>query len=437
MRDELKRLMQARDKVEHDVEALHNKAIAEGRSLTDSESKMVEILERRQADLTASIAAENEYLRHDRKQPSVPDINLDTPTERAHRQGRQFVAPHGPGGPEAWLDAEGREYFAYGPQHRLTDYCRADLPAGVTVGDLHLGRYLQALATGNWRHAQAEKQVVYHAAAGEGSNVSGGYLVPSPLSAMVIDIARAQSVISEAGAKFIPAGSDMLTIARVASDPAIEVKAENAAFTETQPTFDQVTLVFRLLGCYVVMSRELAEDSSNGPELFEQVMAKALGSAFDTQCLAGDGTELGFPGLVYTDGVNTIEGVGSPTYDDFLNAIQLVESDNGTPKTMIVDPTTKYSLATLKVNSEDNHYCNVPPDVAKLQRLTTTAMPSGYATVGDWTQMLVGLRQEPRIEVSTVAGDAFKKHQVCLKITMRGDMALAHADHFCVLSGIT
>jgi len=442
MRDELKRLSEARDKVEQQIANLHTKAITEGRSLSDSEAKMAEILERKQADLTASIAAENQYLRNDRKMPTVPDINQDTPQEAAHRRGEQYIGRsepqlRGPDQPELWLDQQGRRYLAFGPQHKLTDYERPNLPDGLTTRDLRIGRYLRALATGDWRHARAEKAVVYHAAAGEGSNVSGGYLVPSPLSTMVIDIARAESIISQAGARFIPAGSDMLTIARVAADPDIEVKAENTAFTETQPTFDQVTLVFRLLGCYVVMSRELAEDSINGPELFEEVMAKALGAAFDKQCLSGDGTELGFPGLVYKEGVNTVESIGSVDYGDCLTGIKEIETDNGLARTMVISPSVKFDLASLLINSETNHYVPVPSDIARLQRLVTNVLPSGYAALGDFREMLIGLRQEPRIEVSTVAGDAFKKHQVCLKITMRADMALAHADHFCVLSGIT
>jgi len=142
-------------------------------------------------------------------------------------------------------------------------------------------------------------------------------------------------------------------------------------------------------------------------------------------------------GVCYYDGTNVIESIGSVDYEDFLNAIQLIEVDKGQARTMIVSPSVKYDLAALLVNSEANHYATPPPDVSALQKLVTTSLPSGYSVVGDFRSLLIGIRQEPRIEISTVAGDTFKKHQLALKITMRCDAALSHATDFCVLSGIT
>jgi HK97 family phage major capsid protein len=439
MRNELRRLSEARDKVEKDLENMHEKAIAEGRSLSDSEAKMVEILERKRADLTASIAEEKQYLRHDRKEPSVRDANQDTAWEAADRHGRSYPALRGPDAPELWADNQGNKYLALAPQHRVVDYVgrRAPLPDGIKVEELSVGRMLRAMFTGNWRHAEAEQRVIMEAAGSTGVNESGGFLVPEPLSSMVIDLARAKSVCIAAGARTIPGTSDQLVIARVTGDPTIEFKGENAAFTESGPTFDQVRLVFRTMGAYCVMSRELADDALNAPELWEFTMSKALGVMFDSTCLAGTGAELGFVGICYYDGTNVVESIGSVDYEDFLNAIQRIEVDKGEPRTMIISPSVKYDLAALLVNSEANHYATPPPDVAGLQKLVTTSVPSGYSVVGDFRSLLIGLRQEPRIEISTVSGDVFKKHQLALKITMRCDAALSHATDFCVLSGIT
>jgi len=119
------------------------------------------------------------------------------------------------------------------------------------------------------------------AAGSTGVNESGGFLVPEPLSSMLIDLARARSVCIEAGARTVPGTSDQLVIARITGDPTVEFKGENAAFTESGPTFDRLRLVFRTMGAYCIMSRELADDGANVPELWEQTMAKALGAMFD------------------------------------------------------------------------------------------------------------------------------------------------------------
>ena len=60
--------------------------------------------------------------------------------------------------------------------------------------------------------------------------------------------------------------------------------------------------------------------------------------------------------------------------------------------------------------------------------------------VGDFQQMLVGLRTGSHLEVSRQAADgsgsAFSDLQVWIRAYLRTDLVLAKADHFVVIDGI-
>jgi HK97 family phage major capsid protein len=56
--------------------------------------------------------------------------------------------------------------------------------------------------------------------------------------------------------------------------------------------------------------------------------------------------------------------------------------------------------------------------------------------MGDFSKLLVGLRQDALVEVSAF-GDGFDTHSVHLKVTWRGDCALAQPLAFYWLGGIT
>jgi len=86
--------------------------------------------------------------------------------------------------------------------------------------------------------------------------------VPDVLSARWVDLLRARSVLSQAGVTTIPMPSKSLTVARVAADPAVSWRGENAAFADAQPSFGACTLTARTVACVVKLSLELAQDAA-------------------------------------------------------------------------------------------------------------------------------------------------------------------------------
>jgi HK97 family phage major capsid protein len=77
-----------------------------------------------------------------------------------------------------WLHARGR-------------FDQADEP-------LSFDKYLRGMATGRWDDADHERALA------EATTGAGGALVPSPLSARVIDLARNKTVVFRAGAQTVP-----------------------------------------------------------------------------------------------------------------------------------------------------------------------------------------------------------------------------------------
>jgi HK97 family phage major capsid protein len=78
-------------------------------------------------------------------------------------------------------------------EQRMADYVKRT--TGADCEGLSLGRGIAAHLTGNWRGAEAEHRVM-----GSTIGSTGGFFVPDPVSANVIDLVRNVSVLSAAGA---------------------------------------------------------------------------------------------------------------------------------------------------------------------------------------------------------------------------------------------
>ena len=83
----------------------------------------------------------------------------------------------------------------------------------------------------------------------EGTDSAGGYTVPTVLSAQLIDMLRADSVVMAAGAQSVPMARDNLSFAKVASDPVPAFRAEAAAIAESDPTFSTGNNDAEVFGC--------------------------------------------------------------------------------------------------------------------------------------------------------------------------------------------
>jgi HK97 family phage major capsid protein len=265
-------------------------------------------------------------------------------------------------------------------------------------------RYLRGIATGNWDGAEQER------AMSEGTLTAGGHLVPTPLSARVIDLARNATRVFQAGAITVPMTAATLKLARLTGEGTPGWKSENAAITATADlSFDAVTFTARTLTRVVTLSVELFEDADPASEdVIARSFAAQLALELDRVALRGSGTAPEPRGVLNTSGITTTtthgaNGATITNYDFHLDAVGAVRAANFEPNAQIQAPRTETSLSKLK-EATTNAYLRPPAALEGIPRLNTRQIPINL-TVGtstdcselytaQWDQLMVGIRTD-------------------------------------------
>lgn len=302
---------------------------------------------------------------------------------------------------------------------------------------LSIGRLIQSMIVGNPSLAEAE-----YRALGTGAG-SGSVLVPVGLYSEIIDRARAKTVCGMAGAKIIEMTGKTMVLAKIAEDPTMAVKLENEAFSDNDMSFDGMELNAYTIGATVYLSRELAYDAPNIANVIENALVKALALKLDQLALLGVGTTEP-TGLANLEGVQNIdiEGVTSLTWPILVQAWQKIVGSNAEPTAYITSPRDLAALSLQQI--EGGTWLQAPKVIETVPILHTASLPinlgistdKGIAFCGDFNKMLFAIREGMQIEVSTTAGDTFKKHSVAIKITWRGDVGFEQNSHFVTITNL-
>ncbi len=203
---------------------------------------------------------------------------------------------------------------------------------------------------------------------------------------------------------------------------------------------------------YAKSSLELIEDSTGIEDVIETAFASSLALELDRAALRGSGTPPEPRGVRNTTGV-TIQSQGAngsalTNYDPISTAIQTVQAANGDPTAIIYSPRTSGSLDRLKDTT--NQPLRPPPSVEGIRRLVTAQIPENLTQgtssvasevyVGQWNELLIGMRQRIIIEASKEASDAtdsaFRQLQLHLRAYLRADIAVMQPAHFVVITGV-
>ena len=307
--------------------------------------------------------------------------------------------------------------------------------------DLSLGKFFRGMVSGDWSGASSEQRAM-----AEGTVAGGGIMVPTFLSASVIDAARNAACIMRAGAQTIPMDSSTLKMARVASGPTAAWRAESAAIPTSDLAFEAVTFTAHTLGALCKLSIELFEDAANADAVIIRALGQALGLELDRAALRGLGSSDEPTGILHTANVQTTAVDAVVSHGVFSQAIQKIALENGMANAAIFSPRTAGDLDRL-VDLEGRPLQPFPSFLS-LNKFATNQIPSnlGVGTneseiyVGDFTQCLVGMRTQLVVEASREAGNgtgsAFSNMEVWIRAYLRADIQLARPKHFCTLTGI-
>lgn len=296
---------------------------------------------------------------------------------------------------------------------------------------MRLGNFVVAMATGNRSHlSELEKRAL-----SEGTDSTGGFTVPEIVASQFIDRTRDTAVVMKAGAQTVPMTSDTLHMARLATGltPAPAWKLENDPITESMLTLERVTFTAHTLPILVKMSVELFEDSTNISEIVEREMSTYTANELDRVALVGSGTAPEPRGIANTAGVFTGTLPVTPTnYDWLIDEAAKLWGANEDPNAFISATALAVTLAKLKAT--DSGQPLLKPSALDGIRLFRTSAAGAKAFLGDFTQLMIGMRTSFRVEVSRVAGDAFTNLQVWVRSYIRADVQVARPKAFDVLS---
>ncbi len=337
-------------------------------------------------------------------------------------------------------DSRGFEVGAPLGERRMADYVRARGLVREDEENLSFGRYVRGMVTGDWSGADAERRALV-----EGTATAGGHLVPTPLSARIIDRARNATRVMQAGAQVVPMEAQTLKLARVVGDPTAAWHSELATIFASDMTFDAVNLSAKTLASRVLISRELMEDADNVDDEVEKAFAAQFGLTVDLAALYGSGTAPEPRGVKNVAAVNktALDVNGAvPTYDALIDSAYRVRGANHEPNAMIYATRTGQTFA--KAKDSTGQYLTPPAALEGIRRLETVQVPTNL-TVGtstdtsdvftaDWSELLIGVRT--RLEITVLRERSADVGAYELLAWWRGDVAVARPAAFDVVTGV-
>jgi HK97 family phage major capsid protein len=404
-------------------------AEAEGRVMSGPESDRFDQLEREIGKIDAGIGKDDsteQFLgrMHASAQPPMVDVNA----------GPAAVI-------EGWRDsATGKIIPVLSKGQSFKAAVRKD---STERSKFSFGAYIRAMALGT-----DNREI--RMALGENSIGTGGATVPTDLLADVIDRLRNEAAVMRAGTLTVPLPTEVTNVARLDTDPITTWKAENAQFGTGDPTFDRVTFTAKTLGCLVLVSRELLQDSSNIDEVLLNSFAKSMALSLDLAALIGDGTTVdpgGPVGITNTAGVGSYSmgtnGAAPTNYAPVVDAIQIMLSANAKmPTAAVMAPRTICEFA----NAVDTlgQPMRRPDLIADLPFIPTNQIPindtqgtsnaASKIIVGDFSQLMVGIRSELRIEILKERyADYLQMGFLCW---LRADVQCKHPQSFSKVIGV-
>lgn len=306
-----------------------------------------------------------------------------------------------------------------------------DLPeyrAAPSLRDLTFGGYIRAMVCG--ARNEAERRAL-----AEGTDSAGGFTVPSALSAQVIDRLRARSVAIQAGAQTVPLPTMKTTIARLATDPATTWHVENAQETGSDPTFEGVTFTAKTLISLVRVSRELLEDSVNLDSALQNAFARAMAVELDRVAIKGSGTGPEPKGVVNDLNILSVDAAAAPLHLTLLiDGLEALATANAGPATAAIMHPADYFFLSKMTDAEGQPLAPFPM-LDNIPRLHSTNGVDGTILLGDWTNLMIGIRSSLRIELLRERYADF--HQYAFLAHLRADVAIAHPESFVEVRNYT
>jgi len=284
----------------------------------------------------------------------------------------------------------------------------------------------------------------------ETTNADGGFLVPTILTNILIDIATDMSVVRPRATVLDLSGpGDTFALNQVASLPKTAWNGEQTAKSTTSMTLTQITLTPYKLAAIMSVTLELLQDSATAMiPLITRQLAKAIAREEDTAFMTGNGT--GQPTGIDNYTLRSF-AAGALNYDDFVRAYYLLPQayrESGNASWIMNSRTIAASLSLKDSNNRpllveggtDAITGRPVRTILGAPILEMNKVASSKIFFGDLSQYYIGDKMAMRIDTSneaTVASvSAFEKNLTHIRVEERVDGELADTRAFVEMTGV-
>ena len=230
------------------------------------------------------------------------------------------------------------------------------------------------------------------AVVGSTKAASGPALVPLAVGSQIIDMVRAQTVISEAGAQTI-AIDGPTNLARITSGPTVIQHAEAIVdITESDILAAPVTLNPKTLAVLLPLTVELVQDSPNLDALLTAALVGAFAARLDALCVATLLADVNLPKSSVTQ--------DPALWAKVLEAVGAALALNQRLPTAHISAPADFIGRAGQLASTAGSWLGKPPALTGMAELQTTALTAGFALFGNFAEAFaIALRSELRVEV--------------------------------------
>jgi len=315
------------------------------------------------------------------------------------------------------------------------------------------GNWFAATAGADWAITRCnELGIPMVKAQSEGVNTAGGFLVPPEFESTIIDLKDEFGVFRQ-WSNIMPMSAEVKNIPRRTGGLTATFTGESVTGTQTDLSWDQVTLVARKLMTLTKSSNELNEDAiiSIGDKIASEI-AQAFANKEDLCGFTGDGSQT-FGGIVgvgpritnvngVTEGGGVIVGTGNLpselTLADFHKTIGILPQFADTPNAAWYCHRTVWATAMQRLQAAGGgndivtleNGARVPSFLGYPVRVTQTFSLPGtsdfsfvLAVLGDLSQAaMFGDRRGMTVATSDSALNAFEKDELVIRGTQRFDI---------------
>jgi HK97 family phage major capsid protein len=282
--------------------------------------------------------------------------------------------------------------------------------------DVDLGAYLRAVVDGPRNNV--EREVL------QNSISSDDYELPTWIASQLIDKLRAQNPLLKddgAGARTLQLQGGDTKFIKTTGDPDAVWHKELTEETPDDPSFEPVIMKPKTVLSLTEVSKETIQDAQNIEEALTASFIGSINNAILEATFTGSGanTPTGLASTVTQ--TETYKKGGSPDWSNFVNASKTLY-DNNVPeanRSFVFAPNIWQALALTQ--DDNSRYQDAPSFIRNIPRFTSSGLNSGVAYVGDFSNVVYGIRLDITIE-RFGGGTAAKKYSNVFVTAMRLDI---------------